>query len=312
LWLRLSRHYRYFTRMSCPICASPAKAGPTISGPDRFQGTPGIFSVAVCSACGTGWTLPEVPPAELDAYYPPSYGYLQTSAAQRRVQRRLMDRALREAPLNAITAAAPGTLLDVGCGRGDLGAAFARRGWRVSGVEPSAQACAVARGQGVDAREGTLESVDLEEGSFDAVVMRHSLEHVPEPTADLGRVLHLLRPRGLLVISVPNFGSWERQRFGSAWFHLDLPRHRTHFTPGSLQLALSSAGFDVSSVETSGDAASLLATLQYRLAGRLFSRSVPALWAQYGLGLLLSPLRALLDRQGGGGPFLHAVARRPA
>src|SRR5204863_6678744 len=141
----------------------------------------------------------------------------------------------------------------------------------------SAEACAVARGQEVDAREGTLESVDFGQGSFDAVVMRHSLEHVPGPMADLGRVFRLLRPGGLLAISVPNFDSWERRRFGSAWFHLDLPRHRTHFTPYSLRLALSTSGFDVLSVETSGDAGSLLATREYKVAGRLLSRSVPAL-----------------------------------
>src|SRR6266513_1693555 len=128
--------------MQCPVCGSPPEAAPMISGPDRFQGTPGTFSVAVCSSCGTGWTLPAVPPAALAAYYPPSYGYLSTGAAQ----------------LNAITAATPGTLLDVGCGRGDLGAAFIRRGWRARGVEPSPEACAVARRQGVDAREGTLDS----------------------------------------------------------------------------------------------------------------------------------------------------------
>src|SRR2546429_4465682 len=111
--------------------------------------------------------------------------------------------------------------------------------------------------------------------------MRHSLEHVPGPMANLGRVLRLLRPGGLLAISVPNFDSWERRRFGSAWFHLDLPRHRTHFTPHSLRLALTKSGFEVQAVETSGDAGSLLATLQYRLAGPLFSRSVPAPLAPY-------------------------------
>ena len=178
-------------------------------------------------------------------------------------------------------------------------------------MEPSPEACAVARSQGVEARQGTLDSVELPDGSFDAVVMRHSLEHVPDPIADLGRVLRLLRPGGLLAISVPNFDSWERRRFGSAWFHLDLPRHRTHFSPRALRLALTKTGFELQSLETAGDAGSLLATLQYRLAGRLLSRSVPALSAQYGVGMLLSPLRALLDRKQGGGPFLHAVARRP-
>src|SRR5438105_10734404 len=201
--------------MQCPVCGSSPEVAPMIAGPDRFQSTPGTFSVAVCSSCGTGWTLPAVSPDELAAYYPPSYGYLTTGAAQRRMQRIRMDRALEAPPLNAIAAATPGTLLDVGCGRGDLGAAFSRRGWQASGVEPSPEACAVARSQGVDAREGTLESVEFPDGSFDAVVMRHSLEHVPDPMADLARVFRLLHPGGLLVISVPKFDSWERRRFGS-------------------------------------------------------------------------------------------------
>jgi SAM-dependent methyltransferase len=293
----------------CPICGSPPLETTPISGPDRFQGTPGTFSVAVCSECGTGWTLPEVSAEELDAYYPATYGFLSPSATQRRTQRMLMDRALKRPPLRALAQAPAGDLLDVGCGRGDLGAAFVRRGWRVSGVEPSAQACEIARAQGVDARNGTLDTVTFEDASFDGVVMRHSLEHVPDPLADLARVFRLLRKGGLVVISAPNFDSWERRRFGPAWFHLDLPRHRAHFTPGSLRLALGKTGFDVVSVETSGDPGSLLATLQYRLAGHLFSKSVPALYAQYGLGLAVTPVRAVLDRQPGGGPFLHAVAR---
>jgi hypothetical protein len=119
----------------------------------------------------------------------------------------------------------------------------------------------------------------------------------------------LLRPGGQVAISSPNFDSWERRRFGPAWFHLDLPRHRTHFTPSSLRLALTKSGFEVVVVATSGDPGSVLATLQYRFAGRLLSKSVPALYMQYGLGLALTPARALLDRQAGGGPFLHAVAR---
>jgi SAM-dependent methyltransferase len=259
----------------------------------------------VCSACGTGRTLPEISAEELAAYYPPSYGFLSAGG---RLQQLRMDRALAAEPLRTLVAAGPGALLDVGCGRGDLAAAFTRRGWRASGIEPSPEACAVARSQGVDAHAGTLESVELPGDAFDAVVMRHSLEHVPDPLGALAKVFGLLRPGGQLAVSVPNFDSWERRRFGAAWFHLDLPRHRTHFVPGSLRQALEKTGFDVQSVETAGDAGSLLATLQYRVAGRLFSRSVPAVSLQYALGVALTPLRAVLDRQAGGGPFLHVVA----
>src|SRR5204862_7617039 len=139
----------------------------------------------------------EVPAAALGVYYPPTYGYLKTGTAQRRVQRTRVDSALHRPPLNAVTGATPGTLLDVGCGRGDLGAAFVRRGWRVSGVEPSAEACAVAGGREVDARGGTLASGDCGQGSFDAGVTRHPRDHVPGPKEDRGGALRLVRPGGL-------------------------------------------------------------------------------------------------------------------
>jgi SAM-dependent methyltransferase len=230
---------------------------------------------------------------------------------QRMIQRALFAYALARPPLRAVADMAPSTLLDVGCGRGDLGEALVRRGWRVAGVEPSEEACAFARSRGVEAITGTLETVTYEDASFDVVVMRHSLEHVPDPVGDLGRVHRALRPGGLLVISVPNFACWERKRFGSAWFHLDLPRHRTHFAPRSLKLALRNTGFELLFATTSGDLSSLLSTLQYRFAGRLLWTGTPAFWTMSALGLALSPVTGLINRLQGGGPVLHAVARRP-
>ena len=119
-----------------------------------------------------------------------------------------------------------------------------------------------------------LASARLTVDSFDAVVMSHSLEHVSEPRADLARVRRLLRPGGLLLISVPNFASWQREMFGSEWFALDLPRHRTHFTPRSLAHALRGEGFELVSVRTTSSSGVLVATLQYVLADYMADSSV--------------------------------------
>jgi 2-polyprenyl-3-methyl-5-hydroxy-6-metoxy-1,4-benzoquinol methylase len=275
-----------------------------------------VFCVAICSACGAGWTLPSASVDQIDSFYPSSYhaytlqdGFV--GRAQMAARRLILNRALTRQPLRVLAELRPGTLLDVGCGRGDLGAAFARRGWRVSGVDPSAEACAAARRQGVDARPGTLESVEFEAGSFDAVVMSHSLEHVPDPRAELARIHRLLRPGGSILISLPNFASWQRERFGSLWFHLDLPRHRTHFTPHSLAHALTTTEFELVSVKSASDSGSLLATLQYSVAGRLLFAHGLAAWVGYGIGGLLSPVTRLVDHARGEGPLLHAVGRRP-
>ena len=252
--------------MQCPICESPS-GEPALAGTDRMHGIPGSFRVAVCRKCGAGWTLPRMSTADLAAFYPDSYhayrlpggvvgGLLRSFQCLR--WRRLLGRP----PLRALTESPPGRLLDVGCGRGDLGAALIQRGWQVAGVEPSPEACVVARGRGVQALVGTLQSQECAPGAFDAVTMNHSLEHVVDPRADLERVFALLRPGGLLLVALPNFACWERQRFGPAWFHLDLPRHRTHFTPQALRLALQATGFEILNIGSSADSGSLLATLQ--------------------------------------------------
>ena len=112
-----------------------------------------------------------------------------------------------------------------------------------------------------------------------------------------------------MVISVPNFGSWQRRRYGTDWFPLELPRHRTHFTATSLATALKGAGLEPVSVRSGSDNGfALLASLQYRHAGRLVVTRGPVAWAMYAF----SPVNRMLDRARGHGALLHAVARRPA
>jgi SAM-dependent methyltransferase len=297
---------------TCPVCGSPPADACAISGPDRLHGVPGTFCVAVCSECSGGWTLPHADESELGAFYPDTYGAYVLEhgflgAIQRAGQRVLMDFAVSRPPLDTLTKRPPGALLDVGCGRGDLGAALVRHGWRVSGIDPSPAACDLARSRGVDAHVGTLASVTLSPESFDAVVMTHALEHVAEPRVDLARIRDLLRPGGVVVISVPNFGSWQQRRFDTDWFPLELPRHRTHFTATSLATALRSVGFESVSVRSGSDNGfALLASLQYRHAGRLVVTRGPAAWAMYAF----SPVNRLVDRTRGNGALLHAVARR--
>jgi SAM-dependent methyltransferase len=299
------------------VCAAPLGA-PLLRSPDRWHRTPGSFSVARCGACGVAVTLPTALAAEqLATFYPSTYGAYGfpsgvlglCSALIRGLQSR---QALRTEPLRRLAEMPPGRLLDVGCGRGDLGAWLHRRGWTAVGVEPSIEACALARTHGVDARPGTLGEVALEPRSFDAAVFRQSLEHVSDPLADLRRVRTALRPEGLLVISVPNFGCWQRRRFGGHWFHLDVPRHRFHFDADALRGVLERAGFEDIRTSTSSSTVGLPASIQYTLAGRcLFPGGLGLRIAGASCALALPPAW-LLARMTGAGDVLHAVARKPA
>ncbi len=204
----------------------------------------------------------------------------------------------------------PGRALDVGCGRGDLGAALLAAGWSVDGVDPSAEACAAARRRGIDARAGILAEVSLTPASYDAVVFRHSLEHVCDPRGDLALARGLLRPGGRVIVTLPNWGSWQRRSFGARWFPLELPRHRTHFTRAGLRAALEQAGFEEPQLRSSSSFIGLCWSLQYALFGRLLSDEGRRLWLGYAASAALWPAGFVLDRALGDGDFLHAVALR--
>lgn len=300
---------------SCPFCGTPPPA-PGLQGVDRLHGTPGSFAVACCGRCGAGRTLPEVEEEQLAALYPSDYGPYDDRMS---APVRLLSRAIRGwqarrlwhgEPLCALRARPPGRGLDVGCGRGDLAAMLVAHGWRMDGVEPSESACAVARERGVMASCGTLAGIQLEPQTYDAIVFRHSLEHTTDPLRDLRLACAALAPEGLLLITVPNFGCWQARRFASCWYHLDLPRHRTHFTPTALKRALAACELECVRFGTTTSAVGLPGSLQYRLLGRCVFPGGLSLRIASGLAGTTWPLARALNAATGGGDELQVVARR--
>ena len=72
------------------------------------------------------------------------------------------------------------------------------------------------------------------EREWAAVVFWHSLEHLPSAGEDLDRAVAGLRPRGVLVIAMPNADSLQARAFGDRWLALDLPRHLVHVPAAAL------------------------------------------------------------------------------
>jgi SAM-dependent methyltransferase len=201
------------------------------------------FTIVRCRRCDLAQTAPAPSEAELDGYYPK--GYHSTTKRYRGG----MDRVLSMVHRSRIRAmerllGGTGSVLDIGCGPGVLINQMRSRGWRVRGTERSPSAAQQAR----DVFHLDVSAVDVDElvatgATFDAVVLWHVAEHLHSPGDTVRGIARLLRPGGVLLMAVPNFGSPEA-RFGRAgWFHLDVPRHLVHFTPSTLRAILDSAGF---------------------------------------------------------------------
>lgn len=236
---------------SCPAfmdaCPHPlAQREPLFPARDYVTGD--AFEIARCRACGFVVTVPTPGWAAMGRYYPAAY-YGAPSARRfpgpvEWLQRVLYARRARS--VERCGGGQRGRVLDVGCGRGLLLRAFQRRGWEVLGTEVSETASRFARETlGLPVRIGAVEELELPTAGFDAVVLWHVLEHLADPRPTLREVARLLRAGGVLLVGVPNFGSPEARCCRAGWFHLDVPRHLTHFTPDSLRAALAEAGFEV-------------------------------------------------------------------
>lgn len=301
--------------LTCDLCGGALSDRPAIDGIDRQLGTPGEFAVHICRQCGAGVTIPRVDTPELAAFYPSEYaafgrhkGWISVFAS---IRYRWRDtHVFRRKPYSALRATQPGSLVDVGCGRGDLGALFLGRGWDVTGVDPSPEACEVVRARGMNAVIGTLDTVRLPQGAYDAASFQHALEHTANPLEDLQQIHGALRKEGLVLIAVPNFGYWQRRLFGGYWYPLDLPRHRFHFTEQSLRILLRRAGFDSVDITAFNDFVGLPASIQYVVFKRCVFRNGTALGIGYLICAALYPLTWSLQKLLGGGDFLHVVAAK--
>lgn len=140
------------------------------------------------------------------------------------------------------------SVLDIGCGRGLLLQAFSSLGASCIGIERAE--FPGAKETDFDMHIGALDDEALSDRSFDIIVIWHVLEHLTDLHTLFEEVPKHLNPGGLLVVSVPNFSSWQSRLFKRHWFHLDIPRHVTHFEKPWLETKLSAMGLNIVSSNT--------------------------------------------------------------
>jgi SAM-dependent methyltransferase len=229
-----------------PPCAHPRSSAVRLfEARDYITGD--VFEVSRCEECGLARTEPSPDPSRMAEYYPVAY-YGAPSARRFPAPVEALQRLLYGARARAVErlAGEPGRVLDVGCGRGFLLDAFRRRGWSVQGTELDERSAEHARKVlGIPVETRSPASWPWPEGHFDAVTLWHVLEHLADPAEMLERARRLLRPGGVLMAGVPNFGSPEARLSRERWFHLDVPRHVVHLTADWLAGALDAAGLEV-------------------------------------------------------------------
>ncbi len=195
------------------------------------------FVLCKCSNCQLLFTNPRPKQEEIGPYYNfPEY-YSHEDKAKNITQwlyQKVRNYSISK-KIDSIEALIPkGSLLDYGCGTGELLNKAKQRGWKVAGVEPNDKARKQANQK---LKKKVRSSIDglKKDATFDVITLYHVLEHIHELRKTVKKILNHLKSNGYVIIAVPNYESWDGKKYGSYWAGWDVPRHLYHFNLDSIK-----------------------------------------------------------------------------
>lgn len=266
-----TRQIRTYQINNCLLCGSEGEV--LYSGlEDTLFGVQGKWGLKKClnPECELIWIDPMPIPEDINMTYQNYYTHLENNGSfnQRNLMGSLLNRSY--AFTNRIVSSifqlnelhrqfdslflcdiGKGKVLDIGCGKGEFLFKMRCLGWEVEGVDfdpLAAEYCYVK--YGIKVHVNNVEGVNYSNNFFDAIVMKHVIEHVLDPISLIRECRRILKPGGRLVIITPNINSFGHHRFKNNWRGLEPPRHLHLFSHKSLLECTSRSGLQISNIIT--------------------------------------------------------------
>ncbi|GAA0714551.1 class I SAM-dependent methyltransferase [Dokdonella soli] len=294
------------TLSRCPICAG-ASLHRMLTAPDHESHT-GDYGIDECADCNAAFTNPRPLESELPKLYEQrsTADFPRMDSTAQRLRDYAIDRYLNGQLGDSPTSAATDfRALDFGCGDGALARGLVRIGRargcaiEVTAVDFHDVAPPALANIGTTVNYRSNDEWRANPSRYNAIFLRHVLEHHPQPLHLLGELAATLRPGGRLFIEVPNRRSVWARVFGPAYFGYYLPRHLLHFDALSLRDVIERAGMACASLGLAHTP--LIGRSLGYLSGRDIGNTGP-------LGLASYPLQIAVDAIAGSSSTLRAVA----
>ena len=250
-----------------------------------FPNIVGNFDLYECVICKLLFILPQPTQRILNEHYPEEYEvYDQRPKAPSKIRAYVVRKVTQQYlgygkktllgniwyPFYMKLAHLPqsknaGTILDVGCSGGARFPVFELLGWNVEGVELDQKAASAAKTFGYNVINAPFENASLPRESFEVVYMNNVFEHLLDPETGLENAREILKPKGELLLVIPNGNSMNARMFKKHWFGLEVPRHTYTYNPKNISLMLAKHGFEVKKIVSSNTFGTTLSSLAYAL-----------------------------------------------
>lgn len=196
------------------------------------------FNIVSCSNCGFHFTNP-IPTIDRIGNYYKSEAYISHSSSKKGLINSIYN-LVRNYTLKKkvrLLKSLPGNrdLLDIGAGTGHFLNQCRQKGFNVEGLEPDQDAVRFASEKLGIQLKPLSHLYELPKESKDLITMWHVLEHVYHLQNDFKQLVDILKPKGHLIIAVPNLESYDAELYGDYWAAYDVPRHLYHFRRKDIQ-----------------------------------------------------------------------------
>ena len=324
---------------NCPLCERSGARQEFLSR-DRVHSIPGTFAIHHCVSCDAYFIQPWLSAAELARYYPEGYGRYRHGGSLNKKnyqgwQRFILENyysypaldgrstnTLKRAlawGLSFVTAKevipyrGAGKILDIGCGGGGYLYRLKQWGWDAYGVEPSATGVKQARSLGLDVAYGMVEDAHFESNFFDVIRLSNVVEHLPQPKETFREIRRILKPKGIVYVTVPNTRSLVFWLFRENWYALEAPRHVISYSLVTLKSLADATGFEVARIHFTAGPFNFVRSMKY------LAEEKAQQWPQWLRRIrwdrsklvrrMLKPCFFVVDKLGFG-DFLHATLRK--
>lgn len=142
------------------------------------------------------------------------------------------------------------TICDVGCGPGTLLAEAKKRGYYAFGIEPNRRCHKALAEKRVDYIGDFFPLKTKVEHLFDAIFLLNTLEHLRDPIQIMSEIRKLLKPSGIIYISVPCIDALVNRIMHEKAGVFAGHSHIQFFSAETLSALLNKTGFDVVEYET--------------------------------------------------------------
>ena len=282
------------------------------------QKLPAKYNFDRCNACGLVFLNPRVDETELRQFYTASYLPYRVEEAwgkyasfvkqdQQQIDKARVQRLIKHNNLSMQS-----RILDIGCGKPTflaslrnsiqanlIGLDFSDEGWK---NERNSY-------HNIDLRTGEIADLGNEK-PMDIITMWHYLEHDYQPQQHLKQLLNYSHAHTRLIIEVPNFDSYTRNKFGKHWSGYHTPRHTALYSPKNIELMLKNSGWQVDQILTYGTLNPYTLHWMSRMEqkGINWSASMESKFIGYVFGMVLNAPLYLLQKYFSMG-FMTIIAR---